>query len=113
MDLGEDVEDKNYFVRMFPDYRQRIYARFPCTSERWKNTGTVVLSSLYTKNTYLGIDIRLRRTTAHPFGPGFTREGVRFNWEQANVFYKTLGNLLSLIEKEIEVGNILLPDEEE
>jgi hypothetical protein len=113
LDLGEDLSQDNYFKRRYPDYRQHMFCRIPCDTHHWRNRGEYILSSLVSKRGYVGVDIRIRRTTSHYKGPGFTKSGVRLSWHNAVILHKALGELLDKVGEEIQAGRIQLQEEEE
>jgi len=64
---------------------QTVQWKAPCTMRKWKKKAAVVMSVVTSekKDVAPNIDIRVMRTTDHPSGAGYTREGFRMTMEDA------------------------------
>lgn len=61
---------------------QTVQWKAPCTMRKWKKQAEVVMSVVTSEkeNVEPTIDIRVRRTTDHPSGAGWTRKAFGWNW---------------------------------
>jgi len=76
-------------------FNQTIKWRVPATSSKWKGKAEVVMSVADPIGERPAlIDIRVRRTSEHPNGEGFTREGVRLSQEDASSLVKAIEHAL-------------------
>lgn len=64
---------------------QTVHWKAPTTTRKWKGLAEVVMTVVTTdrKGDEPRIDVRVMRTTDHPSGAGYTREGVRMTMEDA------------------------------
>ena len=85
---------------------QHIFWRIPCTMYSFKGRADVVMSHVKSKSSalsaYEAIDIRIRRTSGHRLGPGFSTKGIRLKMEEAVSLWKALGYFLNYIDEEGE-----------
>ena len=77
-------------------FEQRIIWRVPHSAAKWRGKAEVVMSLAIPKGSdyQAKIDIRTRRTSEHPRGEGFTREGVRLDLEDAASLAKAIEHAL-------------------
>tara|TARA_R100001463_G_scaffold65470_1_gene118767 strand:+ start:227 stop:490 length:264 start_codon:yes stop_codon:yes gene_type:complete len=77
-------------------FNQEIKWRTPSVTAKWKGKAEVVMSVADPIGERPAqIDIRVRRTSEHPKGEGFTREGVRLSQEDATTLIKAIDHALS------------------
>ena len=76
---------------------QTVQWKAPCTMRKWKKQAEVVMSVVTSEkeNVEPTIDIRVRRTTDHPSGAGWTREGVRMELEDA---YQLAQSIIHMVD---------------
>jgi hypothetical protein len=84
-------------------YPQYLTWRAPYKLSKWKGLAEVVISTNWSgKLQTFNIDTRVRRTSEHPKGISFTKEGIRLTVEQAISYHKALGKTIEAVLGEIK-----------